>query len=909
MDIPRPMFRLRLPVWLTRSDRRLRVGAATVLAAALAIVILAISARSYQTLQAGSPPQPVDALLSLETVGDAPLRYRVTTADPVSAQSALPPAAEMVSPLYDIHVRGQGQARLIFTPREADPAAWPDLYRWDTARRRWQFLPSQPDPENGRITVSLHRGRVALLQVHPTSSLLGAVIEAGSPIEGTPAGLLPALLVDAGQVQPGGVLEPMEMSLPPGEHQTIFPVIRFSGSQALSALLAQPEARRALIRYASQLAAGPGMGAVVLEAGPLEAASADAYHRLIGDAAGAVRSTGGLLAVRVPMPVGIDGRGTEGYDWERLGAQADLIVVTPPGSPEDYSSDGSVARFLAWATGRVSRTQLVLVTSALPVDEWGDRTEPIAYDYALSALGSVALESPPAGAPPASAETLTFGLNGIAAGFGQAPGTGLPYYTVYTGDGIHTIWLVAAPSLRQRLDWLAGYRLGGVMLEGLESGGAAPGVDAMLTALLAQQSSGGPGPALQLRWQVTDASGAVLAETSVLPGQKLIWDPPGAGQYTIRGSLTGQVTADLGAVQIAVEEGEPAAVPDAEAVVAGVPVLSADRPTPAPPLEGMPPPVVPAGAVGNFELGGQVNHVINDPGRMREAGMTWVKFQLAWAEDMDARVAWNLVEQGRRHGFKVLLSIPGRTNYPAEINIEKYLDFLRGVAYYGPDAIEVWNEQNIDYEWPRGQINGEYYTREMLAPAYNAIKEINPNIMVISGALAPTGAFFAEGGCSATGSGCDDWLYLQQMAQAGAASYMDCVGVHYNAGATAPSATTGHPADPGYQHYSWYYGSMLQLYGGTFGRPVCFTELGYLSGEGLGNVPGRFGWAADNSVAEQAAWLAESVQMSRQSGLVRLLIVWNFDFTYWGDDPMAGYAIVRPGGGCPACDALDSVMP
>jgi len=39
---------------------------------------------------------------------------------------------------------------------------------------------------------------------------------------------------------------------------------------------------------------------------------------------------------------------------------------------------------------------------------------------------------------------------------------------------------------------------------------------------------------------------------------------------------------------------------------------------------------------------------------------------------------------------------------------------------------------------------------------------------------------------------------------------------------------------------------------------------------------------------------------------VRLLIVWNIDFTGYGDDPQAGYAIIRPDGGCPVCVALSS---
>jgi hypothetical protein len=46
------------------------------------------------------------------------------------------------------------------------------------------------------------------------------------------------------------------------------------------------------------------------------------------------------------------------------------------------------------------------------------------------------------------------------------------------------------------------------------------------------------------------------------------------------------------------------------------------------------------------------------------------------------------------------------------------------------------------------------------------------------------------------------------------------------------------------------------------------------------------------------------VALSRSSGKVKLLIVWNIDFTNYGDDPMAGYALIRPSGACPACEAL-----
>ena len=54
--------------------------------------------------------------------------------------------------------------------------------------------------------------------------------------------------------------------------------------------------------------------------------------------------------------------------------------------------------------------------------------------------------------------------------------------------------------------------------------------------------------------------------------------------------------------------------------------------------------------------------------------------------------------------------------------------------------------------------------------------------------------------------------------------------------------------------------------------------------------------------------LAEAAAMSINSGKVRLMIIWNVNFTNYGSGPMAGYAIVRPGGGCPACDALGAIV-
>ena len=51
--------------------------------------------------------------------------------------------------------------------------------------------------------------------------------------------------------------------------------------------------------------------------------------------------------------------------------------------------------------------------------------------------------------------------------------------------------------------------------------------------------------------------------------------------------------------------------------------------------------------------------------------------------------------------------------------------------------------------------------------------------------------------------------------------------------------------------------------------------------------------------------VAEAISLASNSGRVQLLIVWNVDFTRFdANDPQGGYAIIRPGGGCPACDAI-----
>ena len=312
----------------------------------------------------------------------------------------------------------------------------------------------------------------------------------------------------------------------------------------------------------------------------------------------------------------------------------------------------------------------------------------------------------------------------------------------------------------------------------------------------------------------------------------------------------------------------------------------------------VPAPVARGAGLTSFGYGGHVDSFAR-PDLMHYAGMTWVKRQIRYARGTPGSVAAGAIDQAHANGFKILLGIVGSAGDVIQPSyFEDYARFVGEVAALGPDAIEVWNEQNIDREWANGHIDPASYT-QLLALAYNAIKSANPNVAVISGAPAPTGAEGAFG----TAAVWNDDRYVRGMAAAGAASYMDCIGAHYNEGIVSPGQTSGDPRDNYYTRYFW---GMVNTYYNAFGgaRPVCFTELGYLSPEGYGPLPGHYAWGAETSVAEQARWLADAVRLARNSGRVRLVIIWNVDFTNYSGDPMAGYAMIRPGGVCPACDAL-----
>jgi len=248
-------------------------------------------------------------------------------------------------------------------------------------------------------------------------------------------------------------------------------------------------------------------------------------------------------------------------------------------------------------------------------------------------------------------------------------------------------------------------------------------------------------------------------------------------------------------------------------------------------------------------------------------------------------------------------------------NLADFAEFLGMVVdrYKGRiHAIEVWNEQNLDREWDTAEgVSAERYV-EMLRLAYQAIKSRDPNIIVISGALSPAADHPPDPGNPNRVTVMDDFVYFQQMLDAGFLDYCDCVGAHHNGINIPPDVECdGTYQDPdaifrGYwdppqpPHHSWCFRTTLEGYHDRIAaagsdKPLCVTEFGWATAEGFDGYPPGFKFALDNTLQEQAEWDVQAFKLMREWGFVRLAFLWNLNFSQlgWGpEDPNAPYALI-----------------
>lgn len=182
---------------------------------------------------------------------------------------------------------------------------------------------------------------------------------------------------------------------------------------------------------------------------------------------------------------------------------------------------------------------------------------------------------------------------------------------------------------------------------------------------------------------------------------------------------------------------------------------------------------------------------------VQDAGFRWVKQEFAWREIegagkgiFDWSRADRVMDQIDAHGLKVIARVGVQPKwagggYP-EIgppdNLQDFADYLTALAtrYKGRiDAYQIWNEPNLSREWGNRPPSAAEYT-QMLKVAYQAIKAVDPNALVISAGLAPT--------TRNDDVARPDVYYIQEMYDAGAKPYFDALGAHAPGYASPPEA-------------------------------------------------------------------------------------------------------------------------
>ena len=473
---------------------RLSMGQALLILLALiglgAALGLIFAANSGEKLDAEAPALDVDGVLRVTLEGSAAVRVHVDQT-PVNevfgpdgvkrwavARAALPSSLTPVSPLYRVTVRGGSPILLRFSPPavSSPDAEGPDVYMWDSHSEAWQFVPVTPDAGTGGLLAGPVSGPVGLFSTAAAAPQIGVTVGPSAQPGDVPASLVFAEGVAAQADGSFDVGLPAASDLP-GSGAQALAVIRMSSDDALQALLDHQAARDTFVRQAGVLVQEPGWAGVLLDLGPIGTPDRETTSQFIERLARQVHRSGMLLAVRVATPA-TDGEAwnTGGYDWARIGAAADRVLVTPAGTPGAYYTGGTVDNFLRWATTQVSRLKLAVAFSALSADEFNGQAAPISFEYALAPLGTVSLElgGLDSALKPEPGQELSFDLVGQATGLGPDPTSGMYRYDVYAGDGQHRIWLMTASALRGRLDWLAARGVRTIVIDDLLSGTASP---------------------------------------------------------------------------------------------------------------------------------------------------------------------------------------------------------------------------------------------------------------------------------------------------------------------------------------------------------------------------------------------------------------------------------------------------
>jgi len=178
-----------------------------------------------------------------------------------------------------------------------------------------------------------------------------------------------------------------------------------------------------------------------------------------------------------------------------------------------------------------------------------------------------------------------------------------------------------------------------------------------------------------------------------------------------------------------------------------------------------------------------------DLGLVNDAGFRWVKQEIPWREvEGHAKGSWQwnipdrIMDQIDSYGLNAIVRLGSQPEWASSSvvfpevgppdDLQDFYDYVYAVAsrYKGRvKAYQIWNEPNLAREWGERPPNPAEYA-EMLKIGHQAVKDADPNAIVISAGLAPTTRNDNEA--------MPDTYFIQGMYDVGAAPYFDALGVH-----------------------------------------------------------------------------------------------------------------------------------
>jgi hypothetical protein len=278
-----------------------------------------------------------------------------------------------------------------------------------------------------------------------------------------------------------------------------------------------------------------------------------------------------------------------------------------------------------------------------------------------------------------------------------------------------------------------------------------------------------------------------------------------------------------------------------------------------------------------------------------EMGFGWVKQGFAWRDIetngkglYDWWKADTIVQQTEEAGLNLLVRLdrqpfwaqadphPPLENAPPH-DLQDFADFCGTLAarYEGRiAAYQVWNEPNLSREWGGQSPDPAAYT-ELLKACYEEIKAADPQAIVISAGLAPTG--------STPPVAMPDDDFLQGMYDAGAAPYFDVLGANAPGYAAPPEMSPQEGAEQ-FGHRSFVFRRVEDLRAimeanGDGDKQVAVLEMGWT----LDEVNPDYAWFAVDPQT-QADYLVRAYEYAEENwqpwiGLMTTIYIADYDWT------------------------------